>query len=67
VSFNAITLCVTSQRVFIVVSVHFVIESVRKLLEIPSYLTAVLSFKNKFRTHEVCVCVHWSYVHVIPT
>jgi hypothetical protein len=33
VSFAAITLCVTSQRVFIVVSVYFVIDSVRKLLD----------------------------------
>jgi hypothetical protein len=37
VSFAAITLCVASQRVFIVVSVYFVIDSVRKLLDIPSY------------------------------
>jgi hypothetical protein len=36
VSFAAITLCVTSQRVFIVV-VYFVIDSVRKLLDTPSY------------------------------
>jgi hypothetical protein len=35
VSFSAITLCVASQRVFIVV--HFVIDSVRKLLVTPSY------------------------------
>jgi hypothetical protein len=35
VSFAAITLCVSSQRVFIVV--HFVIDSVRKLLGTPSY------------------------------
>jgi hypothetical protein len=33
VSLAAITLCVTSQRVFIVVSVYFVIDSVRKLLD----------------------------------
>jgi hypothetical protein len=33
VSFAAITLCVASQRVFIVVSVYFVIESVLKLLD----------------------------------
>jgi hypothetical protein len=33
VSFAAITLCVASQRVFIVVSVYFVIDSVRKLLD----------------------------------
>jgi hypothetical protein len=38
VSFAAITLCVASQRVFIVVCVYFVIDSVRKLLDIPSYV-----------------------------
>jgi hypothetical protein len=36
-SFATITLCVASQRVFIVVSVYFVIDSVRKLLDTPSY------------------------------
>jgi hypothetical protein len=37
VSFAAITLCVASQRVFvIVVVVYFVIDSVRKLLDIHS-------------------------------
>jgi hypothetical protein len=35
VSFVAITLCVASQRVFIVV--YFVIDSVRKLLDTTSY------------------------------
>jgi hypothetical protein len=35
VRFAAITLCVASQRVFIVV--YVVIDSVRKLLDIPSY------------------------------
>jgi hypothetical protein len=40
VSFAAITLCVASQRVFIV---YFVIEPVRKLLDTPSnYCTASL-------------------------
>jgi hypothetical protein len=38
VSFAAITLCVASQRGFIVV--HFVIDSVRKLLDTPSYNTS---------------------------
>jgi hypothetical protein len=38
VSFAAITLCISSQRVFIVVSVYFVIDSVRKLLDILSYV-----------------------------
>jgi hypothetical protein len=37
VSFAAITFCVASQLVFIVVSVYFVINSVRKLLVTPSY------------------------------
>jgi hypothetical protein len=37
VSFAAITLCIASKRVFIVVSVYFVIDSVRKLLDTPSY------------------------------
>jgi hypothetical protein len=38
VSFAAITLCVASQQVFIVASVHFVINSVRKLLDTPLYI-----------------------------
>jgi hypothetical protein len=37
VSFATITLCVASQRMFIVVSVYFVIDTVRKLLDTPSY------------------------------
>jgi hypothetical protein len=37
VSFVAITHCVASQRVFIVVSVYFVIDSVRKLLDTLPY------------------------------
>jgi len=36
VSFAAITLCVASQQVFIVV--YFVINSVQKLLDTPSYM-----------------------------
>jgi hypothetical protein len=38
VSFAAITLCVVSQRVFIVVSIYFVIDSVRKPLDTLSYV-----------------------------
>jgi hypothetical protein len=37
VSFAAITLCVASQRVFVVV-VYFVIDSVRKLLDTHLYV-----------------------------
>jgi hypothetical protein len=39
VSFAAITFCVVSQRVFIFVSVYFIIDSVRKLLVTPSYVS----------------------------
>jgi hypothetical protein len=39
VNFAAITLCIASQRVFIVVSVYFAMDSVRKLLDTPSYNT----------------------------
>jgi hypothetical protein len=38
VSFAAIILCVASQRVIPKVRVYFFIESVRKLLDTPSYL-----------------------------
>jgi hypothetical protein len=38
VNFAAITLCVASQRVFIVVSVYFFLDSVPKLLDTPSYI-----------------------------
>jgi hypothetical protein len=41
VSFAVITLCIASQRVFIVVSVYFVINSIRKRLDTPSYLKCV--------------------------
>jgi hypothetical protein len=41
VSFAAIILCVASQRLFIVVSVYFVIHSVRRLMDTPSYMFAV--------------------------
>jgi hypothetical protein len=37
VNFAAIALCITSQRVFVVVSVYFVIDSVRQLLDTSSY------------------------------
>jgi len=37
VSFAAISFCVASQRVFVIV-VYFITDSVRKLLDITSYL-----------------------------
>jgi hypothetical protein len=35
--FASITFCISSQRVFDVVTVYFVIDSIRKLLDTPSY------------------------------
>jgi hypothetical protein len=40
VSCAAITLCVASQRVTRKVSVHFIIDSVRKRLDTTSYISA---------------------------
>jgi len=47
----SITLCVASQRVFIVVSEYFVIESVRKLLDTTSYclINELRNISNPFR------------------
>jgi hypothetical protein len=41
VSFATITLCITSQRVIAKVSVHFVIDSVRKLSGTASHLNMI--------------------------
>jgi hypothetical protein len=49
VSFAAITLCVASQRVFIVLSVYFVIDSVRKLLDTLSYSSSEWSASRSGR------------------
>jgi hypothetical protein len=53
VSFAAIALCVASQWVFIFVNVYFVIDSVRKLLDTPSYVCMLTAFVPSM--HE---CVH---------
>jgi hypothetical protein len=50
VGFAAITICFASQRVFIVVRVYFVIDSVRKLLDTPSYVRVYIYIY-------ICVCV----------
>jgi hypothetical protein len=52
VSSATITLCVASQRVFIVVSVYFVIHSVRKLVDIPSYRFHVIKFYDVLRVRD---------------
>jgi hypothetical protein len=57
VSFAAITLCIASQQVFIVVSVYFVIDSVRKLLDTPSnvWIKANEEFKVAKEAHGNCI------------
>jgi hypothetical protein len=54
VSFAAITLCVASQQVFIVVSVYFFIDSVRKLFGTPSYVYAFLVAAADWWNHSDC-------------
>jgi hypothetical protein len=56
VSFAAITLCVASQRVFIVVVVYFVIDSVRKLLDTHSYEVVNIYIKYSLNLTNI-----WSY------
>jgi hypothetical protein len=46
-SFAAVTLCVASQRVFIV-AVYFVMDSIRKLLDTPSYNVPLISLLQSF-------------------
>jgi hypothetical protein len=46
VSFAATILCVASQRVFIVVRVYFVIDSVRKLFDTHSRMIIKVSCKE---------------------
>jgi hypothetical protein len=52
VSFPAITLRIASQRVLIVVAVVvcFVIDSIRKLLDTPSYITANIFISSHIGT-----------------
>jgi uncharacterized membrane protein len=47
-SFATITRCVVSQRVFIIVIV-FVIDSVRKLLDTPSYKTVIIYINSNLK------------------
>jgi hypothetical protein len=61
VSFAAIILCVASQRMFIVVVAVYV-DSVRKLLDTPSY-RAVENFKYPNNILPLCQCLpHGSHM-----
>jgi hypothetical protein len=53
VSFTAITLCVASERVIPKVSVYFVIDSVRKLLDYP----CVCVFQVALTVPSSCMCL----------
>jgi hypothetical protein len=55
VSFAAIILCVASQHVFISV-VYFVIDPVRTLLDIPSYMNDSCKFNEKVADGRQGVC-----------
>jgi hypothetical protein len=59
-SFAAITVCIASQRVFIVV--YFVIDSVRKLLDTPSdeLENIKASCKNAHRSGNMEIRCHYS-------
>jgi hypothetical protein len=57
VSFTIITICVGSQRVFIVVNIYFVIDSVRNLLDKPSY--TVCGCKAPC-TLDFCTVLRWA-------
>jgi hypothetical protein len=53
VSFAAITPCVASQRVFVVVVVvYFLMDSVRKLLDTPSYIPPA---EKRTHTHKLLI------------
>jgi len=56
-SFVAITLYVASQRVFVVLSIYFVIDSVRKRFDTPSYIHPVLLCRSEVETAMVQVPV----------
>jgi hypothetical protein len=53
VSFAATTLCVASQRLFVVV-VYFVINSVRTLLDTPSYVCMYVCMYVSVCTYLIC-------------
>jgi len=55
VSFTAITLCVDPQRAFVVAVVYFVIDSVRKLLDTPSYNVGIICYIMPWLTGMACI------------
>jgi hypothetical protein len=65
VSFAAVTLCVRFQRVFIFVIVYFVIDSVRKLLDTPSYICYdTVSYCKALWAHYSTPKLHYRYLNI---
>jgi hypothetical protein len=60
VSFTAITLSVASQRVIAKVRVYFVIDSVRKLLDTPSYNAIIMSWCVNRNSHCCLIPASWN-------
>jgi hypothetical protein len=58
VSFATITPCVASQRAFIFVSVYSFIDSIRKLLDTPSYFMLLAAFELVILMFEQPKTVH---------
>jgi hypothetical protein len=58
VSFAAVTLCVASQQVFVSTVVYFVIDSVRKLLDTPSYTHTIYIYTHT-HTHTHLYTIHF--------
>jgi hypothetical protein len=54
VSFAAITLYVASQRLFVIVSMYFIIDSVRKLLDTPSYVYMYRNIVKHSEAKDTC-------------
>jgi hypothetical protein len=64
VNFVAINLCAASQRVFIVVSVYFIIDSVRKLLDTLSYIWTLYHIFERFISYPDIIILYCILVTV---
>jgi hypothetical protein len=65
VSFVAITFHVASQRMFIVVSIYFVIDSVRKLLDRPSYTNYKANCRKESFTDVISTSCKHKYIELV--
>jgi hypothetical protein len=63
VNFAAIILCVASQRIITKLSVYFVMDSVRKLLDTPSYCVLLRSLYVNVGTWRQLIPLKWIPAH----